>query len=83
MSGSQHIQMPNEAAALPVGSPLDGGVRRRVCLTSWRWCADSGGYMAPCGWTLQKHGAAWVARIDGTEVLRDMFLCNVMMELCG
>jgi len=39
--------------------------------------------MAPCGWTLQKHGAAWVARIDGTEVLRDMFLCNVMMELCG
>jgi len=39
--------------------------------------------VAPGGWALRKRGAAWVAFLDGSEVLRDDYLFNVMMELCG
>jgi hypothetical protein len=39
--------------------------------------------LAPGGWMLQKRGEAWVASFDGSDVLRDPFLSNVMMELCG
>lgn len=66
-----------------VASRLDRPVSRRVCLTAWRWNAGIGGYSAPGGWELRKHGNAWIARHGGAEVLRDEFLSNVMMELCG
>ena len=75
---------PTDASHRPaVAGQVERSVRRRVCLTAWQWSADSGGYVAPGGWALQKHGAAWVAFLDGAEVLRDQFLSNVMMELCG
>lgn len=70
------------APPAPLGQ-VERGVRRRVCLTAWQWSADSGGYVAPGAWSLQKRGAAWVASLDEAEVLRDPFLSNVMMELCG
>lgn len=61
----------------------DCPVRRRVCLTAWHWSADIAGYLAPGGWALQKRGGSWVASFDGANVLRDPFLSNVMMGLCG
>jgi hypothetical protein len=75
---------PTDASHRPaVAGQVERSVRRRVCLTAWHWNADSGGYVAPGGWELRKRGAAWVAHLDGAEVLRDPFLSNVMMELCG
>ena len=77
-------EMPKyECHRTAVAGQVERSVRRRVCLTAWRWSADSGGYVAPGGWKLRKRGAAWIAYLDGTEVLRDPFLSNVMMELCG
>lgn len=75
---------PTDAQPRPaVEGQVERSVRRRVCLTAWQWSADSGGYVAPGGWTLRKRGAAWIARLNGAEVLRDEYLFNVMMELCG
>lgn len=66
-----------------VANRLERRVSRRVCVTEWRWSAGIGGYVAPGGWELRKRGGVWIARQDGDEVLRDQFLCNVIMELCG
>lgn len=75
---------PTDARHRPaVAGQVERSVRRRVCLTAWQWSADSGGYVALGGWTLRKRGAAWIARLNGAEVLRDEYLFNVMMELCG
>jgi hypothetical protein len=81
-------QVTQDAPTLPdhrtaVAGQVERRVRRRVCLTAWQWSADINGYIAPGGWTLRKRGAAWIARDNGGEVLRDEYLFNVMMELCG
>jgi hypothetical protein len=47
------------------------------------WVEYAGGYKATGGYLLRKLGVHWVATKDGKEVMRDAFLMNVMMELCG
>ncbi len=51
-----------------------------VPLTAWIECP--GGYAAAGGYLLRKVGRFWIATKEGKELLRDEYLCNVMMELC-